>query len=105
MYCLRRLLRSVCGLAALFVCDAAMCRGAEPTARAEPFAYLCDAPQASAVPLTEEGLSKKSGWSRLEEDDTAHRFAGCAVMANDKIVAVLRKDSPALTSTPGKRRG
>jgi hypothetical protein len=29
----------------------------------------------------------------LEEDDTAHQFAGCPVLVNDKIVAVLRKDT------------
>jgi len=61
---------------------------------AEPSTYLYDASEASVVRLSEQWLSQKSGWSRLEEDDTAHRFAECAVLMNDKLVAVLRKGTP-----------
>jgi hypothetical protein len=39
-------------------------------------------------------LSEKGGWSELEEEDTTHRFEGCAVLANDKIVLVLSRDTP-----------
>ncbi len=56
--------------------------------------YLYDAPEASPVPLSAQRLAEKAGWSELEEDDTTHRFEGCAVLLNDKIVAVLRKGSP-----------
>ncbi|MFH1919994.1 MAG: hypothetical protein ABIP48_08935, partial [Planctomycetota bacterium] len=65
-----------------------------PVSAAEPFTRLYDAPEASSVPLSEERLSAKDGWTALEEDDTTHRFAGCAVFTNDKIAAVLRKGTP-----------
>jgi hypothetical protein len=68
--------------------------GAGPASAAEPFTYLYDAPQASSVPLSAQRLAEKEGWSELQEDDTTHRFEGCAVFLNDKIVAVLRNDVP-----------
>jgi len=58
--------------------------------------YLFDAPKASVSPLPEQGLAKLQGSTLLEEDDRRHRFAGCPVMRNDKIVAVLHKDAPAI---------
>ena len=66
----------------------------DPGEHAEPFTRLYDAPEGSAVPLNELRLSEEHGWRRVEEDDTAHRFAQCAVMMNDRLVAVLRRDSP-----------
>lgn len=79
-------------LAVFFVCGIALALGAEPAS--EPLTYLYDAPAASAARLSGEELSNKSGWSAVEEDDTTHRFQGCSVMVNDKIVAVLNKDTP-----------
>jgi len=67
-----------------------------PGSAAEPFACLYDAPEASCTPLTDERLAKKDGWTRLEEDDTAHRFHDCAVAVNDKLTAVLAKDGAAV---------
>jgi hypothetical protein len=74
----------------------AVAQGSEagPVSPVEPFTYLYDAPEASCVPLSEPRLLKKDGWSVLEEDDTTHRFEGCAVAMNDKIVVVLHKDTP-----------
>jgi hypothetical protein len=46
------------------------------------------------MPLPEEGLAKPRGSTLLEEDDCRHRFAGCPVLMNDKIVAVVCKDAP-----------
>ena len=48
---------------------------------------------ASSIATSEEWLSKKAGWSKLEEDDTEHRFAGRALFTNDQIVAVLAADT------------
>lgn len=62
----------------------------------EPSTFLYDAPDAPGATLAETWLSKQLGWSRLAEDNTAHRFSGSAVFLNDKIVAVLAKDSPLL---------
>jgi len=96
MFCLSKILRRVWGLAAVLACGGAIACGAEPARPPAPMTYLYDAPQASAVPLSEQQMSKKSGWSMLEEDDTAHRFEGCAVLVNDKIVAVLHKETPSV---------
>ncbi len=71
----------------------------------EPFTILFDAPTASVVPLSEPALSKKDGWVRLAEDDTTHRFEGCAVMMNDKIVAVAHKETPDLDVYSRQPRG
>lgn len=81
----------VSGLAVLLLCGGESSRGAEPAAPAEPFTCLFDAPEAAAGRLLEQGLAAKNGWVQLPEDDTTHRFAGCAVFINDKLVAVLRK--------------
>jgi hypothetical protein len=56
--------------------------------------YLFDAPEASVIPLPEQGSAKPQGSTCLEEDDCKHRFAGCPVLMNDKIVAVVGKDAP-----------
>ncbi len=89
MACLGGVPQCVLSLAAVVTA----CWCAVPTSAAEPFTYLYDAPQASSGATMEEWLSRKSGWSKLEEDDTAHRFAGCAVFVNDQIVAVLSQDA------------
>jgi hypothetical protein len=55
--------------------------------------YLFDAPEASVTRLPEQGPAKPQGSTLLDEDDRGHRFAGCAVLMNDKIVAVLDKET------------
>jgi hypothetical protein len=60
----------------------------------DPLVYLFDTPEISVVPLPEHGLAKLQRSTALDEDDCQHRFAGCPVLMNDKIVAVLHKDAP-----------
>jgi hypothetical protein len=60
---------------------------------AAPFARIYDAPGEAIAALSAKALSQKSGWLLLKEDDTTHRFSGCPVFLNDKVVAVLDKDS------------
>ncbi len=72
------------------------CCAAEPVARADPLVYLLDAPEDSVGSLTEKGLTKLHGSAGLEEDDRSHRFTGCPVLMNDKIVAVFHKHAPAV---------
>jgi len=67
---------------------------AGPVVAGEPFTQLYDAPAAAAAALSEKALSQKSGWLPVRENDTTHRIKGCAVFMNDKIVAVLQKDTP-----------
>jgi hypothetical protein len=68
--------------------------GAEPAPPSEPSTYLFDAPEAPAGALAAPWLLNQAKWFRLEEDDTAYRFRGGPVFMNDKIVAVLEKDTP-----------
>jgi len=63
---------------------------------AEPSTHLFDAPDAPAGSLAESWLAHQSEWSGLPEDDTTHQFRGSPVFLNDKIVAVLAKESPLL---------
>ncbi len=96
MFYLGKIPRRIWGLAAALACGGAVASGAEPVPAAGPQTYLYDAPQASAVPLSEQQMSNRNGWTRLEEDDTAHVFAGCAVLASDKIAAVLDRKTCSL---------
>lgn len=81
-------------LAFILASLASVVSGGEAAPAVEPSVYLYDAAEASVVQLAESGRPQQNAWSRLEEDDTAHRFAGCPVLVNDKLIAVLRKDSP-----------
>ena len=105
MWRLCRVLPPVLGLAAACVCGGSVSFSEEPVSAVAPFMYLYDAPEASSVPLSEQCLSERSGWTGLEEDDTTHRFEGCAVFMNDKIVAVLRKNTPGVDVYSRQTRG
>jgi hypothetical protein len=105
MWYSRRVLGGALGLAAAMVCAAAVCSFPANVLAVEPFTYLYDAPQASSAPLSEQSLAAKSGWLKLEEDDTSHRFRGSAVLVNDKIVAVLHKGTPCADVYSRQTRG
>lgn len=72
------------------VCGVASGGDVGPASVVEPFTHVYDAPPSSAPAPTGESPLKTAGWSSLEEGETTHRFVGCAVLVNDKIVAVLR---------------
>jgi len=63
---------------------------------AEPSSFLCDSPDAPATAAAGQWLEKLEASSRLVEDDKSHSFSGRPVLMNDKIVAVLEKDSPGI---------
>jgi hypothetical protein len=65
-----------------FACAAAASFAAQPDLPAGPETGLYDAPQGAV------GGAR----TKLAEDDITHRFAGSAVLTNDKIIAVLPKD-------------
>ena len=52
---------------------------------------LFDTGVASSASLARDSLSRKTGWTRLPEDQTDHQFRGDAVLTNDRIAVVLRK--------------
>ncbi|HUS93301.1 MAG TPA: hypothetical protein VM695_15695 [Phycisphaerae bacterium] len=60
----------------------------------QPFTEVYDAPAEAAAALSEKSLSHKARWVRLRENDTTHRFNGCTVFLNDKIVGVLHPGAP-----------
>jgi hypothetical protein len=56
-----------------------------------PFTHLYDTGAASAEPLSEAALAKRPAWQLIPEDTTDHKFAGDAVVSNDKLALVLRQ--------------
>ena len=60
-------------------------------AAGSPDATLYDTGSASAETLTPASLRVRTGWTTLEEDDLTHAFKGDAVLANDKLIVVLRR--------------
>ena len=59
-------------------------------------------PQISATSLPGQALAKLREAGNLEEDDCTHRFTASPVLINDKLVAVLHKDSPELAVYSGQ---
>jgi len=83
------------GLAVALAAGAGRCGwGAEPVPAVNPLVYVFDASEASAAALADRGLAKLRESAALEEDDCQHRFSGCPVLVNDKIVVVVHGDSP-----------
>ncbi len=81
------------------------CGGAEPAPAVDPLVYLFDAPEAAVIPPPEQVLAKPQGSVLLEEDDCKHRFAGCPVLMNDKIVVVVGKDAAEVDVYSSQRSG
>ncbi|MCC6698229.1 MAG: hypothetical protein IT365_21580 [Candidatus Hydrogenedentes bacterium] len=57
-----------------------------------PFAVLLDSGAVSDAPLSSEAMAGFRKWTKVEADDTAHTFAGDAVVMNDKIAVAVRKN-------------
>ena len=95
-------------VALLLVRQAAAAQEKKQRTNVEPFTRIYDAPTEAAAALSQKTLAQKSGWVHVEEGDTTHRFKGCAVFLNDKIVAVLHKDTADVDlysrRTPGLKR-
>jgi hypothetical protein len=70
---------------------------AEPSLPPDPSTYLIDAQSTPSSAQAEQWLSAMKSSSHLEEDDKAHVFGGQPVFMNDKVVAVLEADSPAIS--------
>lgn len=56
-----------------------------------PFTRLFDTAIPSVGPLPEEAFNKQTGWRLIPEDKVDHQFSGDAVLLNDKVAVVLRK--------------
>ena len=59
-----------------------------------PFTYLFDTRSRSARPLSAGAIAAKQGWTLVPEDDTERAFRGDAVLLNDKLTVVLRRQGP-----------
>jgi hypothetical protein len=55
---------------------------------------LFDTGAASSAPLEGEAIARRAGWTKVPEDETSRPFRGDAVMANDRLVLVLRRGAP-----------
>jgi hypothetical protein len=92
----RNVRRGMCAIAAALAWGVAVAAAADPAPAPDPATYLYDVPAALAEPLSAEWLPPAGKGTPLEEDQVAHRFQGCPVLANDKIVAVLRRGTAEL---------
>lgn len=54
---------------------------------------LFDTRTDSAAPLPGEALSRRTGWAEVPEDDLTHSFKGDAVVMNDRVACVLRRNA------------
>ena len=55
---------------------------------------LFDTGHASSAALSGEAVAKAAGWTTLPEDKTEHKFAGDAVLVNDRLAIVFRRGGP-----------
>ncbi len=55
---------------------------------------LFDTGVAAPIPLTGDAIARRNGWTQVPEDKTDHVFRGDAVVANDRLVLVLRRGGP-----------
>jgi hypothetical protein len=56
-----------------------------------PFTRLFDTETPLAQPLSGETLARRAGWQLVPEDKIDHGFSGDAVLLNDKLAVVIRK--------------
>ncbi|MCC6153658.1 MAG: hypothetical protein IT367_07855, partial [Candidatus Hydrogenedentes bacterium] len=71
--------------------DKAMRRQMESSLNS-PFTVLYDTGSASSKPFTQTELTSQTGWKQIPEAQTDHSFLGDAVIMNNQIAVVLRKD-------------
>lgn len=67
-----------------------------PALSAEPLApsvSVFDTGAASHTPRSPQSVARKGGWAKLPEDHPAHTFRGDAVLANDRLTAVFRRNA------------
>jgi len=75
----------------VFATNAAGAAEYEPGA---PYTYLFDTGATAQEPLLPTAIREKKGWTTLAEDDVTHRFAGEAVLLNDRLAVILRMKAP-----------
>ena len=56
---------------------------------------LYDTGAAASAPLSPDAIARRPGWVKLPEDETERRFAGDAVLLNDRLALVLRRGAAA----------
>ncbi len=99
-----RLLPAIVCLAPILACLVAWPARAEEDT---PFTRLFDTGTSSATPLATEALANQVGLHLVPEDTVDHSFSGDAVLLNDKLVVVMRKQgqgAEVYTKTAGALR-
>ena len=66
---------------------------AQPADAPPPFACLSDTGTTSTSRLSPEILAAKKGWATVPEDNLTRAFTGDAVIQNDRVAVVLRRDA------------
>lgn len=78
----------------ILLCAASRITLAQPAAESpSPFTTLSDTGTSSAAPLSSDALAAKKGWATVPEDTLAHRFGGDAVIMNDRVAVVFRREA------------
>ncbi len=84
----RQYLLSILRVAPLLACITVWATRAEEQT---PLTRLFDTGASSAKPLLPEALARQVGWELIPEDTVEHSFSGDAVILNDKLIIVMRK--------------
>jgi len=84
---------AICVAAAAGLCGQAGVNSAEYQP-GTPSTYLFDTGAASPVALSGRILDAKANWTLVPEDNLGHRFQGDAVLLNDRLTVVLRRQGP-----------
>jgi len=105
MFCRRPARQWLCGVMVALAYVGPAPGQAAPAPAADPRTHVYDVPEHAIASLSEKVLARKEGWLAIGEDETAHRFKGCAVFLNDKIVAIVRRGSPGVDVHSRQTRG
>lgn len=80
----------------LVLCLADSAAGADAAPAPRTGLAVWDTGKPSAEPLSPASLTKAAGWTLIPTEKTAVAFQGDAVMTNGRVLAVLRKNDPAV---------
>ncbi len=69
---------------------------AAPQGVTAPYVHLFDTGAALPAPLPREAFARTGSWTELGEAEADHKFAGDAMVVNDKLAVVLRANGPGL---------
>ena len=88
--------------AAVFLLLRGLAPAAEPGAMS---VSVFDTGLSSPSPLPGRAVAERDGWTKLPEDETAHRFQGDAVISNGRVTVVFRRGARGVELYGHRRSG